>query len=104
MHKQTKAVSISKSVKCAVFRRDGYRCIICGSSQGQPNAHYIPRSCGGLGIEENIVTLCPNCHMDYDQSDKRLLYKEIIKKYLMSKYSKWDENKLIYRKWSVIND
>lgn len=99
MHKQTKATSISKTVKCAVYERDGYRCIICGSSQGQPNAHYIARSQGGLGVEENIVTLCPSCHREFDQSDKRATYKEFIRNYLMKKYSTWDENKLIYRKW-----
>ena len=104
MHRQTKATSISKTVKCAVFERDGYRCIICGSPQGQPNAHYIARSQGGLGIEQNIVTLCATCHRDYDQSTKRPKYKEYIKKYLMSKYPQWNENKLVYRKWSFTND
>ncbi len=99
MHGQTKATAISKSVRCAVYERDGYRCIICGSSQGQPNAHYIARSQGGLGVEENIVTLCPCCHRDYDQSCKRKVYKDFIKSYLKNKYPEWDENKLIYRKW-----
>lgn len=99
MHSQTKATSISKSVKCAVYERDGYRCIICGSPQGQPNAHYIARSQGGLGIEENIVTLCPICHREYDQSCKRKVYKDFIKSYLKNKYPEWDENKLIYKKW-----
>ena len=99
MHGQTKATAISKSVRCAVYERDGYRCIICGSSQGQPNAHYIARSQGGLGVEENIVTLCPCCHRDYDQSCKRKVYKNFIKSYLKNKYPEWDENKLIYRKW-----
>lgn len=99
MHGQTRATAISKSVRCAVYERDGYRCIICGSSQGQPNAHYIARSQGGLGVEENIVTLCPCCHRDYDQSCKRKVYKDFIKSYLKNKYPEWDENKLIYRKW-----
>lgn len=31
---------------------------MCGSSYAMPNAHYIARAQGGLGIEENIVTLC----------------------------------------------
>lgn len=104
MHKQTKATSITKSVKYTVFKRDGYRCILCGSPQGQPNAHYIPRSQGGLGIEKNIVTLCPDCHREYDQSDKRSIYGEKIKQYLICQYPEWDEKELIYRKWRFTND
>lgn len=104
MNKQTKATSIPKSVKCNVFKRDGYCCILCGSPQGQPNAHYIPRSQGGLGIEENIITLCPDCHREYDQSDKRSIYGERIRQYLIRQYPEWNAKKLKYKKWSFTND
>jgi len=100
MHKQTKACDISKAVKDAVWERDGHACIICGSRLAFPNAHYIPRSHGGLGIEQNIATLCMDCHRAYDQSPARPWFHEQIKKYLKSKYPGWDESKLIYHKYN----
>ena len=33
MHKMTKATSIPKSVKEAVYERDGGRCILCGRNK-----------------------------------------------------------------------
>ena len=60
--------------------------------------HYIARSQGGLGIEENIVTLCICCHSQYDNSADRRYIREEIKAYLRSMYQDWDETKLIYRK------
>ena len=57
--KRAKALDISKQVKEIVFARDKGKCVVCGNSYNvMPNAHYIPRSKGGLGIEQNIVTLC----------------------------------------------
>lgn len=100
MQKRTKALDISKKVKDAVWERDGHRCILCGSYQAMPNAHYIPRSHGGLGIEQNIVTLCHVCHHKYDNTTERSFLGERIKHYLKFKYSDWDETKLIYKKWS----
>lgn len=97
MKKITKALDISPEVKRRVYERDGGLCIICGK-QGAPNAHFIARSQLGLGVEENIVTLCPECHSDYDQSFLRKQYREIIKNYLKTRYSDWDEEKLIYKK------
>lgn len=102
MHKRTKELSISKKVKERVWERDEYQCILCGSNEGMPCAHYISRSQGGLGIEENIVTLCYLCHQEYDNSEKRPILKPLIKSYLQSKYFGWDEQKLIYRKWSYV--
>jgi len=96
-YKRTKALSISRAVKEKVFERDEY-CVLCGSPNGLPNAHYIPRSQGGLGIEENIVTLCPECHRKYDQTYERPILKAKIKSYLQSKYENWNENDLIYRR------
>lgn len=97
--KRSKACDISQKVKQIVWERDCHRCIICGSSQALPNAHYIPRSKGGLGIEQNIVTLCLNCHYKTDHTTDRVIMLEKIKSHLQSKYEGWSEQKLYYRKW-----
>ena len=99
MHKQTRACSIPKAVKDAVWERDNGCCIVCGSPNAAPCAHFIARSHGGLGVPENIVTLCPDCHRAYDQSPAREWYKAVIRRYLKSKYPDWDERKLVYRKY-----
>ena len=99
MHKQTKACDISKAVKDAVWERDRYCCVVCGNPAAMPNAHYIARSHGGLGVEQNIVTLCAGCHRAYDQSAAHEWYKTVIRRYLKSLYPKWDERKLIYHKY-----
>ena len=98
MRRSTKALAISKSVKEAVYRRDGGCCVLCGSPYGEPNAHYIARSQGGLGIEKNVVTLCAWCHREYDQTYRRKAIREELRGYLMSRYPDWDERDLIYRK------
>lgn len=95
--KRTKALAIPREVKEKVWERDGC-CVYCGSPFGIPNAHYIARSHGGLGLEENILTLCPDCHRAYDQSTKRKDMKEFFRDYLKSKYPEWDEQKIIYRR------
>lgn len=94
---RTKALEIAPDVKDAVYSRDNGRCIICGQA-GQPNAHYISRAHGGLGIEENIVTLCSVCHRLYDQSEWRERLGKIIGAYLRGHYPGWDEKNLTYRK------
>ena len=99
MHKQTKACSIPKEVKAVVWERDEHRCIICGSPAAAPCAHYVPRSQGGLGIEQNIVTLCPTCHREYDQGKYRRQYGKIIQAYLHTIYPGLDESKLVYHKY-----
>ena len=97
LHRQTRATSIKAAVKQAVMERDGGRCIICGRP-GNPWCHYISRAQGGLGIEQNIVTLCDKCHRRFDQSADRAALKDALANYLRSKYPGWDETKLIYRK------
>lgn len=101
-HKSTKACAITKEVRQAVALRDNGRCIICGIvvPVSCSNAHFIPRSKLGLGIEQNILTLCMKCHNAYDNSDKRSKYKEIFREYLKNIYgNNWDESKLIYKKY-----
>ena len=104
--KRSKATDIPMSVKKKVFERDKGMCVVCHCNYNvMPNAHYISRSKGGLGIEENIVTLCtgltPNkCHDKFDNGTKseREEIGRIIKNYLKSKYTNWNEDKLHYCK------
>ena len=97
--KRAKALQPSERVKQAVYERDGGLCVWCGR-QGLPEAHYIPRSKGGLGIEENILTLCRECHDKFDHGtrDERIRRKLYFAEYLKEKYPEWDENNLVYRK------
>lgn len=108
MNERTTALGITIAVKEAVSERDSFDghpcCILCGSPApvndrlAFSNAHYISRSQGGLGVVENIVTLCPNCHRRYDQTTDRPVLREYFKEYLRSKHEGWDESKLYYRK------
>lgn len=99
MHRMTKACSITPEVKREVWERDGGRCILCGASHAAPNAHYISRAHGGLGVPENIVTLCQECHDRYDNSGARKALRERIKGYLAGQYPGWEEENLVYSKW-----
>ena len=94
---RTKALEISRSVKDAVRRRDGGLCVLCGAV-GSPSAHYISRAQSGLGVEENVVTLCWSCHLRYDQSPERPAIKKVLAEYLSSQYPGWDEDKLVFKK------
>jgi 5-methylcytosine-specific restriction endonuclease McrA len=98
LSKQSKACNIPVHVKQSVWARDNKRCVICGSSYAFPNSHYIKRSHGGLGIEENIVTMCLECHHQYDHGRKGIHMKAIVRDYLMSKYPHWEEYNLRYKK------
>lgn len=101
MHKRTKALAISPKIKAAVWARDGGKCILCGSHNAEPNAHYIARSHSGLGVEQNIVTLCAGCHYAYDNTHARPVLREEIKAYLMNHYEGWNEADLIFKKWPL---
>lgn len=103
MKKRTRALDIKSSVKRDVWERDGHCCILCGNPHAAPNAHYIPRSQGGLGIAENVVTLCFTCHNRYDHTTERKTIREQIRAYLEGQYPDWDEQKLYYKKWEGIS-
>lgn len=97
MNKRTKALAISQSVKAAVYKRDRGLCILCGKA-GMPEAHYIPRSQGGLGIEQNIVTVCRICHNRLDQTDERKELLERVKEHLDLWYPNFSDEDRKFKK------
>lgn len=100
MHRQTKAVDIPAAVKRRVWERDNGRCILCGAVDAAPNAHYISRSHGGLGVPENIVTLCMDCHDRYDNGAGGVYMRAEIAAYLRACYPGWEEERLVYHKYA----
>lgn len=104
--KRSKATDISMSVKKNVWKRDNGCCVICGNSYNvMPNAHYVPRSKGGLGIEENIFTACTrltknDCHYKFDNGTKEEKEKlrKIVRDYFISIYPNWNKEILYYKK------
>ena len=102
-HRQTKEKDISKKVKIAVWNRDKHKCIFCGKIVDVffANAHFIPRSAGGLGIEENIFTACENCHREQDNGKNTKIYDKKVENYLKSIYgTNWSKKNLVYRKYN----
>ena len=101
--KRSRATDIPMKVKQVVWERDNHCCILCKKSGYgvMPNAHFIPRSKGGLGVEENIVTLCQQCHYNYDfgNSEQQSTYRNFIRNYLKRNYwTTWEEENLIYKR------
>ena len=100
MNKRTKALQISPKVKEKVWARDGGCCVWCGSPNAAPEAHFLARSHGGLGIEENILTLCRECHRKFDEGPRQVRDEMTLffLFYFKEKYEDWSAEKLIYRK------
>ena len=94
------ATGISAEMRAKVYARDSFDgcpcCIICGRPYPQIH-HYIERSRGGLGIEENLVCLCATCHARLHGSQYRVMTSH-IRRYLMNKYPYWNERALIKEK------
>lgn len=101
-NKVTKATAITKKVKMVVWERDKHKCIFCEKyvEWNMANSHYIKRSHNGMGIEENIMTNCAACHELFEHEPTRSKMIPIARKYLESKYDNWNEENLIYKKWS----
>ena len=53
----------------SILRRDGWRCQSCGSQLGLEVHHITPRSKLGDDVEENLITLCWECHYRIHSKD-----------------------------------
>lgn len=98
MHRETKATTISTATKKTVWARDFCRCVVCGSINAGPHCHFIRRSQGGLGVEQNIWTGCDTCHRAFDSEGTDGPLHERMRDYFRTLYPDWDESKLVYKK------
>lgn len=98
--RRTKMLAIPKSVKKIVWERDNHRCIFCGKLVPLEcaNSHFIKRSQSGLGIEQNILTNCEECHKNFDDTIKRKDMFAYALRYLQLKYNDFDIDNLTYKK------
>ena len=103
MSKMSKACDISPKVRKEVLERDNHQCIVCGSNYGLQIAHYISRARGGLGIPQNLVAMCPSCHFQFDNGKLHSQIKSLVQEHLKAHYEDWEEQDLIYTKWSGFN-
>ena len=106
MRKDTKARDFDRKAKEQISERDSIDgwpcCVFCGLAAPAPlawsNAPFISRAQGGIGIPENGLTLCPECHRCYDQTTARSEMRAFFREYLQDQYPGWDEEKLYYKK------
>lgn len=112
---RTKALEIPRSVKEAVHKRQKGRSIFAPYqmiSVEECCCHYIPRSKGGLGIEENIFGCSQEQHRLFDNNvlksptSKRITnltiqqMHSVARNHLIRSYgSSRNESKLIYKKF-----
>ena len=50
-----------------VLERDGWRCQFCGRAEDLQVHHVNPRSRLGDDAEENLITLCSDCHRSHHE-------------------------------------
>lgn len=68
-----KRKSITQTVRFEIFKRDGFRCVYCGSNPIQAALrvdHVVPVSEGGTNSPTNLVAACFDCNSG--KSAKRL--------------------------------
>ena len=54
--------NLTNSERKSIYRRDGWRCALCDSTDGIQLHHYIHRGEGGSDAPQNVITLCWRCH------------------------------------------
>ena len=55
-------MAISLKNRKKVFKRDGWRCVVCGTSKRLTLDHIFPASLGGQGNPGNLQTMCRACN------------------------------------------
>lgn len=112
MNKSTRKLQFSAKTKKKIVYRDQGECIYCSQEyhmectssllyEIKDIMHYVNKSAGGLGIEENGAVGCRYHHTLLDNGNKGLRAEmlEIFRDHLKSHYPDWDETKLRYQKY-----
>lgn len=112
MHRSTKKLQFDQKTRKKIYERDRHQCIFCRAEYHMNSTtemgyqldgimHYISRSQGGLGIEQNGALGCHYHHelMDNGSKGLRKEMREIMKGYLSGMYQDWNEKDLYYNKW-----
>lgn len=105
MSRRSRACEFPPEVRERIKERDG-GCIFCQIGYKMPTTylpptdimHIVPRSHGGLGVEENGVWGCRHHHEMMDNGAWHKPMVEYCEKYLAARYDGWSMEKLIYRK------
>lgn len=113
MHRQTRMHQFTKKEKERIYDRDQGTCIFCALGyhmdckspmlyQILDYMHYINKSAGGLGIEQNAAIGCRYHHglLDNGHLGLRQEMLDIFKKHLQDHYPGWDPEKLVYQKYT----
>ena len=117
MKKNKISLNFTPEVRKKIFERDGEQCIFCKMGYHMEKAtwmdcnvlsimHYIPRSRNGLGIEQNGALGCYYHHtmLDNGNAGRRAEMLELFRDYLMQQYENWNEEDLVYDKWSFLKN
>jgi 5-methylcytosine-specific restriction endonuclease McrA len=62
-YQQTSREPINESIRSEIWRRDGGKCVKCGSKQNLEFDHIIPVSKGGATSVQNLQLLCKQCNL-----------------------------------------
>lgn len=104
--RRAKACEIKPSTKQKVWERQKGRSIFSGVpiTVSECCCHYVSRSKGGIGIEQNIIGMTWNEHRLFDNnvlnpnSDTHKKMREMARKHLIENYPDWNEESLVYKK------
>lgn len=104
--KRSRATDITEKVRRRVRERDG-GCIFCRMGMEVPGTqgrleimHYINRSQGGLGIEENLAVGCSYHHGRMDNGAEGTGLRGRLAEYLKGIYPEWENVNKTYSKWN----
>lgn len=113
MSKRSRLCEFSAKEREKIHKRDNETCLFCRlgyhmSSQAGIGdlqiAHFVARSQGGMGVEQNGALLCIYHHQMLDNGNlgNRHEMETLFREYLKSFYPDWSEDSLKYNKWSFL--